>query len=1100
MSDAVQPNEAVENKPEATPALADTSAVSIASLDSSKPGAGKLDALFATVSSLFRGRTWLAAVIVAVLLILFLFLPPISLGQRLAGGGGYTRLTADAPALTHSDGLTLTLASQDKMARLGAAANKVNASPKQNVRVKLESVPRIDFMGDAAPAEVKTANAALPAHLTPKSPYYRVQVKGESDVPAQLVVTIPNEAEPWETLDVYAWDGEAWRWLPTTLNRDDETLVADALTLPQGVLVVQSGAVKPAVGAASEDLPSAEYEKVLTHLDLVGMKIGTLGNMTGNAALLPPGSASNNPVLAPAVRNWVAGREPNRGLVVDMLTLDADRAAHLTNLGALVKNGGYAGLVLDYRNLTAEDRAAYAAFVTELADTLHAQGAWLAVTVDAPQRQPDGTWNTTGYDWYTLGAVADQVRVVMPLNPQAYTPGGQAEQLLAWGASLVNRYKLYPVFTTLSTDGQQTLAMADVLGTLGNVQVKEPITQSVAPGAVLTFQLASAGAVQNDALSGATQMQVGETGYWLGTPQWLQTRLELLTRYHLGGVILADVLDEGNFPGMAEAIQNYLAQLPATAYAAPQVAWQVVAPDGSINDTTTSLTQPGYGWVAPPVTGTYRIAASVAGLSKGAVDINVAASRVVTETTTTTAATLDTATPTPTAIPTPAPGDDLKAAYVADVTVPDNTQFKKGEAFTKTWRVKNAGGKAWPETTVLQFVSGEKLASVTEVKVGAVEPGKEVDVSVEMKAPEADGTFESRWALASAGATIPGGALYTIIKAGEAPTATPTPAPTPGAVTPKPVGGGFELGGHIESGAFPYANQMHYAGMNWAKVQVRYPNDASAIVAAAHANGFKIQISALGESGMVTRGDFNQVFAGWVAGIASAGADAIEVWNEPNLPREWQDGHISPEAYTQLLCASYSAIKGANAGTWVISAAMAPTGYFGGCHGSGCDDLPFLQRMYNAGAVNCMDFIGAHHNSGATAPSATIGHPADPGSTHHSWFFLPQTRLYYNTFGGARQLFYTELGYVSPEGYGWIPDTFAWGGKTTVAQQAQWLSEVVSLSSQTGMVRVVIVWNIDYRCYGPCGGVQDPQGGYAIIRPDGSCPACETLHALLGTR
>jgi hypothetical protein len=147
-----------------------------------------------------------------------------------------------------------------------------------------------------------------------------------------------------------------------------------------------------------------------------------------------------------------------------------------------------------------------------------------------------------------------------------------------------------------------------------------------------------------------------------------------------------------------------------------------------------------------------------------------------------------------------------------------------------------------------------------------------------------------------------------------------------------------------------------------------------------------------------------------------------------------------------------------------------------------------------------MDYIGAHHNSGATAPSATSGHPADPGSTHHSWFFLPQTQLYYNVFGGTRQLFYTELGYVSPEGYGWIPGTFAWGANTTVAQQAQWLAEVVQLSSQTGMVRAVIVWNVDFDCYGDCGGVQDPQAGYAIIRPDGSCPACDTLHALLGTR
>jgi len=66
-----------------------------------------------------------------------------------------------------------------------------------------------------------------------------------------------------------------------------------------------------------------------------------------------------------------------------------------------------------------------------------------------------------------------------------------------------------------------------------------------------------------------------------------------------------------------------------------------------------------------------------------------------------------------------------------------------------------------------------------------------------------------------------------------------------------------------------------------------------------------------------------------------------------------------------------------------------------------------------------------------------------------------------------------------------------------VAQQAQWLGEVVTLSRQTGMVANVIVWNVGATCYGMCGGVPDPQAGYNIIRPDGSCPACATLAAAM---
>jgi hypothetical protein len=152
--------------------------------------------------------------------------------------------------------------------------------------------------------------------------------------------------------------------------------------------------------------------------------------------------------------------------------------------------------------------------------------------------------------------------------------------------------------------------------------------------------------------------------------------------------------------------------------------------------------------------------------------------------------------------------------------------------------------------------------------------------------------------------------------------------------------------------------------------------------------------------------------------------------------------------------------------------------------------------MFVAGAANCMDYIGAHHNAGATAPSARTGHPADGGDHHHSWYFLPQTELYYNIFRGTRQLFYTELGYASQEGVEPFPDNFWWGRGTNNAQQAAWLAEAVRLSIQTGMVRCIIVWNVDFLQAIP----GDPQNGYAIIRPGGICPACDALHAVLGSR
>jgi len=336
------------------------------------------------------------------------------------------------------------------------------------------------------------------------------------------------------------------------------------------------------------------------------------------------------------------------------------------------------------------------------------------------------------------------------------------------------------------------------------------------------------------------------------------------------------------------------------------------------------------------------------------------------------------------------------------------------------------------------------------------------------------------------------------------PTATPTPvtpppAPTPAAAQPthsdypSPAdnwAAPFALGGHIRD--WNNVQEMKYAGMTWAKMQIHYPHEGTDIINTAHANGLKIQLTGLGNTEIVGEDNFIADYTAWVAQLAVEGADAIEIWNEPNIDREWPVGQISPQAYTELLCAAYDAIKAANPDTAVISAAPAPTGWFGGCGPNGCDDMPFLEDMVEAGAIACMDYIGAHYAAGATSPMIRSGHPANPGSTHHSWYFLSQTELYYKLFESKKQLFYTEMGYASQEGVPEFADMFAWAKNTINTQQSDWLVSAVNLARKNDMVYAIMVWNVNFTRYG-----YDPQDGYAIVRPDGSCPACESLHNAL---
>jgi hypothetical protein len=70
----------------------------------------------------------------------------------------------------------------------------------------------------------------------------------------------------------------------------------------------------------------------------------------------------------------------------------------------------------------------------------------------------------------------------------------------------------------------------------------------------------------------------------------------------------------------------------------------------------------------------------------------------------------------------------------------------------------------------------------------------------------------------------------------------------------------------------------------------------------------------LGDKDSVTNSSYQDEYARSVASMAAAGADAIEVWNEPNIDREWPNGQVNGGAYTQLLAKAYNAIKAANGG------------------------------------------------------------------------------------------------------------------------------------------------------------------------------------------
>ena len=157
----------------------------------------------------------------------------------------------------------------------------------------------------------------------------------------------------------------------------------------------------------------------------------------------------------------------------------------------------------------------------------------------------------------------------------------------------------------------------------------------------------------------------------------------------------------------------------------------------------------------------------------------------------------ETPTPTPTeevnpplykATSTPVPGactDSLE--FLADVTVPDGATFSPNEPFVKTWRVRNNGDCDWVDYHIV-FDHGEPMGTMDQ-PIQETPAGEEVEISVEMTAPDGAGHYTGYWQVQSPeGATLATlDCSIAVESEGEALPPPPTAAPTAPPPPPTPV-------------------------------------------------------------------------------------------------------------------------------------------------------------------------------------------------------------------------------------------------------------------------------------------------------------------------
>jgi hypothetical protein len=212
---------------------------------------------------------------------------------------------------------------------------------------------------------------------------------------------------------------------------------------------------------------------------------------------------------------------------------------------------------------------------------------------------------------------------------------------------------------------------------------------------------------------------------------------------------------------------------------------------------------------------------------------------------------------------------------------------------------------------------------------------------------------------------------------------------------------------------------------------------------------------------------------------------AIEIWNEVNLQREWGDP-INPRAaanYVRMLDLAYRYAKMANPKVTIITAGLSPTGWQ---DDSARPDDEFLEWMYAAGlkgGVN-YDVLGAHGNTQCPSVEAEFGQcPVLAGRMPHPSFYfrrIEQLRAIMERRGdAAHQIWLLEFGWTTDT----INESYSWYA-TTEQHKADLIVRAFQYAHRrwSPWIGVMTLWTLSDPNWRPF----DEQVYWAITNPDGT--------------
>lgn len=229
-------------------------------------------------------------------------------------------------------------------------------------------------------------------------------------------------------------------------------------------------------------------------------------------------------------------------------------------------------------------------------------------------------------------------------------------------------------------------------------------------------------------------------------------------------------------------------------------------------------------------------------------------------------------------------------------------------------------------------------------------------------------------------------------------------------------------------------------------VEDRYVwSHADAVVEDAATKGVQIlaRIDTAPEWAIKSNTDYNEIpfdvgrFAEYCAALATryqGQIHAYQIWNEPNLHREWGNFSPSPIAYAELLGICAEAIRAADPAAIIVSAGLSPTGtrtY------EVMPDEEYLWKLYDIeGFAESFDVLGVHAPGFAYAPEIDPADVVAQGGLRWQCFrHVEHIRAIMVANGDSvKQIAITEMGWTVDE----VNPDYAWY-RVDPATQADYL-------------------------------------------------------------